>query len=235
MTVEIIDTAENAAPQVAHLKADGIKTVFRYLTTNTASSKLISPVEAHVLAAAGIRVGLVFEAGGGAPGQSALSAAVGEIDGAFAARYASQVGAPAGACVYFAADNDFSTAQIGAEILPYFAAVTLEMAKSGFDVGVYGSGNVCSTVCQNGQAKKAWLSGSMGWGGSRAYLAMKRPELVMVQEGMDTKLANLNCDTDYTLGDIGDFMPFSVPVSAPVVASAAVAPSWWGRLMGRTA
>src|SRR5580700_11475399 len=80
----IIDVAQNVTPNIVHIKADGILTTVRYLTTNTASGKLIMPAEAHVLSANGIRLGLVFEAGGGAPGQAPLTAVQGQIDGTFA-------------------------------------------------------------------------------------------------------------------------------------------------------
>jgi hypothetical protein len=188
----IIDSADDTTDQIVHLEADVVSTAIRYLTTNTDSFKLIKPPEARVLAAAGIRLGLVYETGGGAPGQAPLTAAQGQIDGAFAAQYAPTVGAPTGACIYFAADNDFSAVQIQSEILPYFAAVAKAMAGSGFVVGVYGSGNVCQAVCAAGSASLAWLSGSLGWGGSRAYLAAKPKELVLVQDVEDTKLANLD-------------------------------------------
>ena len=225
----IIDTTGNAANQIAHLQADGITTVIRYLTTNTRSFKLIGQAEAKALGAAGIRLGLVFETGGGAPGQAPLTAQMGTQDGAFAAQYAPTLGAPPGACIYFAADNDFSQTQINIEILPYFTAICAAMKNSPFNVGVYGSGAVCRSVIGNTSTDLAWLSGSMGWTGSKEYLLAKSSALVLVQDKMDTKLANLDCDTDYALGDFGDFLPFAT--ATPVIASPSK-PTFYERLMG---
>jgi hypothetical protein len=205
----IIDTPDDCAAQIIHLRADGISTVIRYLTANTNSFKLVSPLEARQLLAAGIRLGLVYEMGGGAPGQAPLTSAYGERDAVFSAAYAPKVGATPGSCIYFAADNDFSQSQIDADVLPYFEAVAKAMQGSGFNVGVYGSGLVCGHAVSEGYAKNAWLSGSMGWTNSRAYLSSKPKELVLVQQRMDTKIANLDADTDQALGDFGDFLPFA--------------------------
>jgi hypothetical protein len=227
MTTSIIDVAQDTTSNIVHLQADNIGWAIRYLTTNTASEKLIRAAEARALAAAGIRLGLVFETGGGAPHQPPLTAAQGQIDGAFAAKYAPTVGAPPGACIYFAADNDFNQQQIGNEILPYFQAVYMAMKGSGFRVGVYGSGAVCKSVINAVFADLAWLSGSMGWSGSREYLAARPSALVLVQTTEDAKYAGMDVDFDEALGDWGDFLPFAAsPTIAPaVVASAAPAPT----------
>ena len=101
----IIDTAEDTAAQIVHLQADGVTTVMRYLTSTLGlrkvgatdhvrtlgltvsalkgSSKLVTPAEAKALAAAGIRLGLVFENGGGSPGYNDINAAQGASDAAF--------------------------------------------------------------------------------------------------------------------------------------------------------
>ena len=227
----IIDTTGNAAQQIVHLQADNVTTVIRYLTTNTRSFKLIGQAEAKALGAAGIRLGLVFETGGGAPGQAPLTALMGQQDGTFAAQYAPTLGAPDDACIYFAADNDFGAAQIDNEVLPYFGAVYAAMKDSGFAVGVYGSGAVCKAVIGETSADLAWLSGSMGWTGSKEYLLARPGALVLVQDKMDTTLANLDCDTDYALGEFGDFVPFAS--TAPIVASAqSTKPTFYERLMG---
>jgi hypothetical protein len=205
----IIDTPDDTTKEIVHLQADSVTTVMRYLTANRASFKLVSAAEARALAQASIQLGLVYEMGGGAPGQQPLTSAYGKRDGAFAAAYAPLVGAPSGACIYFAADNDFSQSQIDANVLPYFAAVADAVDGSGFEVGVYGSGLVCGHVVAAKYATKAWLSGSLGWTNSRAYLAAKPPELVLVQSKMDTTLANIDVDTDIALAEFGDFLPFA--------------------------
>lgn len=227
----IIDTADDCTDQIVHLQADDVTTAIRYLTSNVRSFKLIKASEARALAAANIRLALVYETGGGGPGQEPLSAALGSADGAFATQYAPTVGAPQGACIYFAADNDFSPAAIQGQILPYFAAVAKAMAGSGFIVGVYGSGAVCQAAIGAGYAQYAWLSGSTGWTGSKAYLAAKPKELVLVQDVEDTRMANLDVDTDYSLGAFGDFMPFAPLTNTTDVAI--LQPSLYERIMAK--
>lgn len=227
----IIDTAQNAAAQIVHLQADGVTTVMRYLTSNLrlgeagavapvralgklltalkGSSKLVTAGEVKALGDAGIRVGLVFENGGGSPGYNDITAAHGTSDATFSLGYLPNIGAPAGTCLFFACDNDFSASAINILVLPYFEAIAKVFAGSNYLVGVYGSGLVCRTVCGEGLAASAWLSGSMGWTESRSYLASKPKELVLVQDKMDVTVAGLDVDTDINIGEFGDFLPSS--------------------------
>ena len=109
--------------------------------------------------------------------------------------------------MFFACDNDFSAGQIEQLVLPYFESIADKFDSSDYLVGVYGSGAVCKAVCGEGLATYAWLSGSTGWTDSREYLAAKPNELVLVQSGMNTTLANIGVDTDIKLGEFGDFLP----------------------------
>lgn len=204
----IIDTNVNAAPQIVHLQADNITTVIRYLTSNKYADKLVRPAEAKALALAGIRLGLVFENYGGSNGVDDITAGDGAVDAKFAVAYAPTVGAPAdnSVCIYFAVDDDKDSGDINNLVLPYFRAISQGFAGSRYLVGVYGSGAVCQAVTEAGYASYAWLSQSMGWTDSREYLAAKPPALVLLQ-GADTTLANLDCDTNTAFGEFGDFLP----------------------------
>lgn len=116
----ILDTNQNTINQIPHLVADGLQTVIRYLSPiNPSGEKCVKKPEAQALAAAGIRLGLVNE-GWGDFAHGGISAGAGERDGAFCASYAPTVGAPHGACIYFAVDTDASPAQISKLVIPYF-------------------------------------------------------------------------------------------------------------------
>jgi len=211
----IIDTNQVTTPQIEHLQADNIETVIRYLSAiNPTGDKCIKPAEAQALSDAGIRLALVHEGYGDFLTHDgafpAISAQAGKRDATFCLNYAPTVGAPKGACIYFAVDTDASPSQISQYVLPYFAAIEAVLMNSGYQIGVYGSGAVCKAVIGAKSAQLAWLSQSMGWTGSRAYLALKPPELVLLQ-GAVTRLANLDCDTDTAFGDFGDFLPFEQP------------------------
>lgn len=137
------DTAENTTPQIVHIVADNMDGTIRYLTEATAEEKCIKIAEAKALGAAGLRLGFVFEAGGGAPNQTPLSAVAGAKDAAFVLQYLGAFGVPNGLCIFFAADNDFNASQIQTEVIPYYRAIATVFSPSPYKVGAYGSGAVC--------------------------------------------------------------------------------------------
>ena len=214
---EIIDTNHDTTRHLSALKAAGIKTVIRYLSPiNPHGEKCVKPAEAHAIAAAGLRLALVCE-GWGDFAHGAISGGAGERDGEWCAKYAASVGAPAGACIYFAVDTDASAAQIRKFVLPYFSAITAAFAEADapYRRGVYGSGDVCEAALAASLADLSWLSCSMGWGGSRAYLAANAWSL---RQHVPATFCGIDADADEANGDFGDFVPF-----APAPQSAAAA------------
>lgn len=220
MPTKIIDTNRNTTSRLAALKALGIDTVIRYLTPNFAGEKAIEAPEAHALAAAGVKLGLVFEVYGGVGGfiYHDINAASGKSHAEFVLDYAPKVGAPAGAVIYFAIDTDASASQINRLVLPYFSVVEAVMAGR-YRVGVYGSGAVCTAVRAAGLAHKAWLSQSMGWMHSRTYRGSNLWDLL---QGPVTMIGGLDTDpneVNRARPDVGFFVPFSgvlAPTPPPI-------------------
>ncbi len=216
----VLDTAQNTTSQIAHLVANNVTSVLRYLDPLSASAaKVVKPAEAQALASAGIKLALVSE-GWGSFAHGAISAMAGERDAQNALSTVPLLGVASGATIYFAVDTDAGLVQIEKLVLPYFASITSAFAASGLSVGVYGSGNVCDLVIANGLAARAWLAGAQRWGGTRAYLAARPPELVLVQHA-PSRLANMDVDVNDVLGDFGDFLPFA---PAPMSASSEAIP-----------
>jgi hypothetical protein len=206
----IIDTNHDTASHLAVLKAEGVKTIIRYLSPiNPNGEKCVKPDEAHAIAAAGMKLALVCE-GWGDFAHGGISAGAGERDGAWCAEYALTVGALPNSAIYFAVDVDASPNQINKLVLPYFAAINAAFmaVSSKFRVGVYGSGAVCGavTIFQPSLAALSWLSCSLGWSESRNYLAFNKWAL---RQHLPTTLADIDCDPDEANGDIGDFVPFA--------------------------
>jgi len=217
MTTLIIDTADDPTPKLAALKASGVRTIFGYLSSiGPTGSKCWTPGRMRAVAAAGLRAGLVHEGWGGAGGRG-ISAADGARDGRYCRTAAIALGAPRGACVYFACDWDFTPAQIQASVIPYFKAIRAEFADGFYRVGVYGSGAVCAAVIAAGLADLTWEAQSRGWLGYGAWLAK-----ASMRQGPEIKTAGLDIDTDAAPGDIGDFVPFaqSEKESAPMTTQA---------------
>ncbi len=218
----IMDTNRDVSAHVPALKAAGVGTVIRYLNPLApAGEKCIKPAEARAIAAAGLRLALVCE-GWGDFAHGAISAGAGARDGEWCAHYAPTVGAPFGvgddgnaACIYYAVDVDADAGQIQKQVLPYFRAARPPTVAAGFRVGVYGSGAVCANVLAAGLAELAWLSCSLGWSGSRAFLAAGRWAL---RQHVPQLIGGLDCDPNEASGDCGDFIPFAAP--APVAPPA---------------
>ena len=222
----ILDTAQDVTAQLSALKALGYGTVIRYLTTNTASEKCIKPAEARAIAAAGMRLCLVFEILGGVDNfaNNDINLATGVEHAQFCLQYAptvgalpSSAGAGSGACIYFAIDTDATSTQIGALVLPYLHAIKTAMGNL-YRVGVYGCGAVCQAALGAGYADLAWLANAMGWNGSRAFKATNRWVLC---QSLPATVAGLDTDPDTRQpgADIGDFVPFAAaPAPQPAPA-----------------
>jgi hypothetical protein len=208
----ILDTNVDTTRHLAALKAAGVTTIIRYLSPiNPSGEKCIKPAEAQAIAAAGLRLALVCE-GWGDFAHGAISAGAGERDGEWCARYAATVGAPDNAAVYFAVDVDAGAVQIKKLVLPYFASVdaAFKTLAPNLRSGAYGSGAVCEAVMGAQLADLAWLSCSLGWSGSRAYLASNK---WVLRQHLPATIAGIDCDPDDANGDFCDFAPFA-PASA---------------------
>jgi hypothetical protein len=206
MTVLIIDVADDPTPRLAQLKSAGIRTIFSYLSSiNPTGGKCWTVARVKDAAAAGFRIGLVHEGWGGVNGRG-VSAADGERDSKYCRQAAQVLGAPKGACIYFACDTDFTANQIKIMVTPYFQQIRRNFADGFYRIGVYGSGAVCSAMKDAGLTDLTWEAQSKGWMGYSSWLA----KADMVQ-GPETTLAGLDVDTDTARGDIGDYDPVFIP------------------------
>ncbi len=225
MAPHTIDTPISVVGHFDRLRAAGIDIVIRYLAPSPHSWKVIQPAEARAIAAAGFRLGLVFEGDGRAHGST-----VGGRDGLAALAQAKAAGAPKGAVIYYTEDYDPAPNDIPAIISAFKA---FKAALGGYyRVGAYCSG-YCAQELIDAEAVDStkdattgatlpliWLTQSLGFRGTRDYLNSGKP-FVMFQL-MPGKIAGLDEDPDITWHnylketvDIGDFVPF-----APVIASA---------------
>lgn len=230
MNPVIIDTAVDITAALPALKASGVKTVIGYMSSiNPAGAKCLNPLRVKAIAARGMKVGLVHEGWGGVDGKG-ITAEDGIRDGSYCRAKASLLGAPKGACIYFACDKDFSSAEITNLVLPYFRAIRQQFADGFYRVGVYGSGKVCQTVMDYGLANLSWLAQSKGWTAYSAWLA-KASDV----QGAQTKLDGVEVDSDVAQGDIGDFVPVfadETPKVAPAPVPIAAKQSWFQRWFG---
>lgn len=169
----IIDVPQNVAPYAARLAAAGVTTVIRYYNhanSSTFPTKCLTAAELNALHGAGLSVAVVFQQRGGAGGNIAdLSAANGTRDGTRALTLATKIGQPKNSAIYFAVDWDYYRPDDLARIASYFENVRKALG-SDYLVGVYGSGTVGRHLARAGLVEHVWLSGSLGWSGTRAAL-----------------------------------------------------------------
>jgi hypothetical protein len=204
MSVMIFDVAEDISAQAPAFAASGFKTGIGYLSSiNPTGAKCLTVARVKTMGAAGLRVGLVHEGYGGVNDRG-ISSDDGARDGAYCRKTAPTLGAPKGACIYFACDMDFTAGQIALLVVPYFTAIRAAFADKFYRVGVYGSGAACAAVMAAGLADLSWEAQSKGWTNYSAWLAKAN-----MLQGAETHFDGVDIDTDTAQGDIGDFVPFS--------------------------
>ena len=211
--LSVIDTNRNVTKIAAPLKSAGAVTVLRYISAiNPAGEKTVKDAEARAIAAAGLRLGLVCE-GWGDFAHGGISAGAGERDGEFCRDYLPKLGAPVSAIVVYAVDTDATAGEIAKLVIPYFRAVNAAVGGK-HRIGVYGSGAVCEAVMDAGLAVLSMTACSLGWSGTRAYLAANKQGLRQHLPGTNPMLAPLHLDYDPNdvragVTDIGDYVPFA--------------------------
>jgi hypothetical protein len=215
--IKIIDTNNETTSRLDDLKDQGVECIIRYISTNTAGSKVVKPAEARAIAAAGLKLALVFEIWGGVNNfaHDDIDGDSGTDHGDFARQWAANVGAPHNTIIWFAVDTDCTAGQYQQLVKPYLIAARAAL-QGQYRVGVYGCGYVCEQARADGLVDGTWLAQSMGFNGSRACRAAGRWTLL---QGPETTLEGLSIDTNEANGDdYGAFVPFQVqaPVQVPV-------------------
>jgi hypothetical protein len=199
------DTELQMTRHAQALRRQGIDFVMRYYSHNTA--KNLGADEARALAAAGLRVGAVWESAGTHTGY--FSRNQGQSDGAGALALARAVGQPLGSSIYFAVDYDPTQADLEGPVADYFAGVTSTLG-SGYRLGVYGSGMCCGFLLDHGQADCSWLSQSTGFAGSKAFAQARRYDLIQALPktiAVDGGVLDIDPDSTNPAGDAGLFQP----------------------------
>jgi hypothetical protein len=207
----IIDTNNNMTNRIKALKAANVTTVIRYVASGLVGyEKVVKAPEARALAAAKIKLGLVYEISGHPNGS-----AVGKRDGEFARSYAPLVGAPKDAIIWSAVDYDAGPGDL-AGIVAYHVA--FKKALEGYyRAGAYASGYICDELFGRELIVARWLTMSQGFRGTKASLAAGRWELLQRLERNLTGLSNsidpdvVHIEPNGEPADIGDFIPTLEP------------------------
>jgi Domain of unknown function (DUF1906) len=192
--------ATDSSDVLGELKASRVDFVARYYRDPDSSWPPLSPREAQLLSAQGLKIVAVYEYHSADPEHFTYDG--GYQDALTAYRQAQAVGQPAGSAIYFAADFNVQDDAVGT-VIDYFRGVNagLAAAESGahYAVGVYGSGVVCDAVKRAGLARYAWLSNSITWDASTDY------EDWDIMQGAPLQGLSFDNDADQTRNDYGAF------------------------------
>jgi peptidoglycan hydrolase-like protein with peptidoglycan-binding domain len=163
---------EITAARAATLVGNGRTTIGRYLSEPDGSqlNKEIQPGELDVIFDAGLRVFPIFQMSGDEP--SDFSDATGYSDALAAVDAASGYGFKRNTVIYFGVDFDPNGDQITTNVVPYFKGVKRGMGRFGgkYQVGVYGTRNVCAQLAELGLAARSFVAGmSYGYSGNLGF------------------------------------------------------------------
>lgn len=167
-----ISTNASLKGKAACLAEAGIEFAIRYYS-KPGSHKAITREEADELAAAGIRLAVVYQEN--ARRISDFTIAKAQTHAANAWASAQAMDQPTGSTIYFAVDFDASQSDLNGVILDYFNELDKTLAelaggRNPYHLGVYGSGRACRLLKANCPAVRfTWLSLSKGWAESRTY------------------------------------------------------------------
>jgi hypothetical protein len=176
--------------------------VIRYYNTNN-PSKNLTQSEAQALSDAGITLGAIWE-NGFPTSVGYFTYTKGVADAKAAYQYAiNTISQPGGSAIYFAVDYDASTSDISGAIAEYFNGIAAGFLQENpypiYEIGVYGSGNTCQYLSENGKVSYTWLAQSTGWGGYDTFTGWS------IKQGPEETLCGLDIDTDETTDDFGGF------------------------------
>lgn len=144
---------EITSSRAAELKNKGYEIVGRYLTGTT--FKVLRDDEPQRILDSGLYFFPIFQ-------ESSTSVSYfvkerGKANAENAVRAARKFRIPEGNVIYFAVDLDATSAQITTYILPYFSSLHNNMDIN-YKIGIYGTRNVCTQVCNAGYAETCFVS-----------------------------------------------------------------------------
>lgn len=145
------------------LAQNGYTIVGRYLTgtviaDNVRVSKAMTHDEIRAITNAGLRIFPIYQDGGARADYFKYDQGFSDATKAVGAAVALNI--PYGEIIYFAVDYDFNEAQCKEKIIPHFEGIAKYMNETIFNykVGIYGSRNICSTICEKGLACSSFVA-----------------------------------------------------------------------------
>ena len=175
------------------IKGAGIATIIRFYdwTSETLPGKTLTMRELRLIAALDLSVAVIFQHNNDCL-CTFMTKGRGRRDAQRALELAKTFSQPAGSAVYFGVDGVDAQflALLAATDLPsgdpqakkfvhkyvrsYFGEVASVMKSSGYKIGAYGSGLVCSYLLDEKLVQFCWLANATSWPGYQAFEASNR-------------------------------------------------------------
>ena len=198
-----IDTNTNTIRSLKTLRKNNVTAVGRYYRVVHPSWRLTKP-EAQMLSKANIKIWAVYEDIGDI--NLPLTKAQGKTHGTNALEQANYIGQPHGTPIYFALEglpDGYKKKHLPA-IRKYFEGVK-ELIGATYQLGVYSDGIVCETLLDEGICTYTWLSASLGFEGSKAFLKSGRWNIFQ-KTPLDQNWDGLSIDVNEIKADFGGFV-----------------------------
>jgi hypothetical protein len=189
--VQMIDADFAVTAYLEKIKASGVKTIARYYDREYGSgtgetcwhspTKTLTKAELTAIEDAGLSVVVIFQhCNADCMNFSTTNSATadkGRKDATAAIQRAADLGQPAETPIYFGLDFNpvqygsckLSADQIWSSIATYFGQINEVMARTRWQVGVYGCGSNCRFLRDRKLAKYFWLSASMAHEGTHSF------------------------------------------------------------------
>jgi hypothetical protein len=202
----VVDSSVSCLTAAPALAARGVKVVMRYYSRPGYPQTILSANEAKAIHNSGMAIGLVYQYFSGDIAnfdtQSAHDAATACMnrDASLNPGKPETIHHPKGTVIYFGVDGDLTGVADQdlkkdniETILNFFTVVGQDFSAKNapFDIGVYGSGDVCERLVGPGLAKYGWMAGfSIGWTGTRDVYneSATPPHWHMFQNALEVRL-----------------------------------------------
>jgi hypothetical protein len=162
---DAVDTSTPVNPAfLTEMRRIGVKVIIRYYDheDETITGKTLRRKERDLIVGAGFQFMTVFQHHNDQFGS--FTPQRGRADGERSLTLAKENGEVPGATLFFGVDGPWGTkpSEIQA-IESYFRSIASRFDSSGYSVGIYGSGLVCSHLMSLKLASHCWLANAKGW------------------------------------------------------------------------
>jgi hypothetical protein len=177
----------------------------------------MGPKEAVAIAAAGVRLAVVYQNRQNQPAD--FSESKGEASGRQAYDYAENViFQPGESAIYFSVDFDASEAVVRDNVIPFFEGVKKGFADAAdgdplYDIGVYGSGRTCRMLLERDLVKYTWITQSTGFAEYKKFLNSGKWNLKQLLP-LPSLVCGIGGDPDEVNPDRPDFGSFELDLGS---------------------